>query len=76
MIILLEFILTEPEVTFVVAILFKVELAGKPPESESAYPFVQASVESVGVARFIIFYEFNETKPVGAVIDYKGTVLA
>lgn len=35
---------------------------------ESTYALVAASVLSVGVARFVIFCEFNETLALGAVI--------
>lgn len=41
---------------------------------ESTYPFVAASVLSVGVARFIIFYEFKDNEEVGAVIEFKTVV--
>jgi len=38
------------------------------PELESTYCLVAASVLSVGVARLVIFYEFNERLAVGAVM--------
>lgn len=41
---------------------------------ESTYPFVAASVLSVGVARFVIFYEFKDNEEVGAVIEFKTVV--
>ena len=36
----------------------------------SAYAFVAKSVETVGVARFVIFCEFKETELVGAVMSF------
>ena len=40
----------------------------------STYSFVVASVFEVGVARLIIFYEFRDKDPVGAVILFKTVV--
>ncbi len=42
----------------------------------SMYDLFDKSASSVGVARDVIFYELRETFPVGAVILYKGVVLA
>ena len=43
---------------------------------ETIYPLVDISVERVGVAKFVIFYEFNETEVVGAVIVFNVLLIA
>lgn len=42
----------------------------------SAYDLFTASVETVGVAKLVIFCEFNDTLPVGTEMLCKGVVFA
>jgi hypothetical protein len=68
--ILLEFISTLPEVKFVDAIEFRVELEGSPPDPELArtYARVATSWGFVGSAQLVIRWEFMDREEVGAVI--------
>ncbi len=54
--------------------VFKVP-SGIPVPIESTYCLLTASVERVGVARLVIFYEFIERLAVGAVILLRTVVL-